>query len=43
LARQIIMLNINDAGQCLALFKSNNAIGWFIFIGLMAGSLAGLM
>ncbi len=43
LAWQIIALDINDADQCLQLFKSNNAIGWLIFIGLMAGSFAGLM
>lgn len=39
MARQIRVLDINDANQCLALFKSNTTVGWMIFIGLMAGGL----
>jgi 4-hydroxybenzoate polyprenyltransferase len=35
--RQIRVLDIDDPDQCLALFKSNTAVGWLIFIGLMAG------
>jgi 4-hydroxybenzoate polyprenyltransferase len=33
-AWQIITLDINDADQCLALFKSNNRVGMIIFAGL---------
>ena len=36
LARQIVVLDIEDGDQCLALFKSNTVVGWFIFIGLVA-------
>lgn len=39
LARQIAVLNINDAYQCLRLFKSNTEIGLMILTGLLAGSL----
>ena len=33
-AWQIVTLNIDDADQCLALFKSNNRVGLIIFLGL---------
>ncbi|MGO7120259.1 4-hydroxybenzoate octaprenyltransferase [Rhizobium johnstonii] len=33
-AWQIVRLDINDADQCLALFKSNNRVGLIIFFGL---------
>ena len=33
-AYQIAVLDINDAEQCLALFKSNNRVGLIIFAGL---------
>ncbi|MGO6708209.1 MULTISPECIES: 4-hydroxybenzoate octaprenyltransferase [Rhizobium] len=33
-AWQIVWLDINDADQCLALFKSNNRVGLIIFFGL---------
>lgn len=35
LARQIIILDIDDADQCLALFKSNTNIGYLIVAGLL--------
>ncbi len=31
---QIIILDIDDADQCLKLFKSNNRVGVIIFLGL---------
>ncbi|MBL8577399.1 MAG: 4-hydroxybenzoate octaprenyltransferase [Mesorhizobium sp.] len=37
MARQIIALDINDPDQCLRLFKSNNTVGWLIFLGLIGG------
>ena len=40
MARQIARLDINDASQCLALFRSNSQIGWLIFAGLIAGAVA---
>lgn len=39
LARQIVVLDIDNADQCLALFKSNTLVGWLIFGGLVAASL----
>jgi 4-hydroxybenzoate polyprenyltransferase len=39
LARQIKILDINDADQCLKLFKSNSLIGGMIFLALFAGSI----
>ncbi|WP_185985541.1 4-hydroxybenzoate octaprenyltransferase [Aureimonas mangrovi] len=36
---QIWSLDIDDAEQCLALFKSNNLFGWIIFLGLIVSSL----
>jgi 4-hydroxybenzoate polyprenyltransferase len=33
-AWQIVRLDIDDAAQCLALFKSNNRVGLIIFFGL---------
>lgn len=38
MANQIRVLDIDDADQCLALFKSNTTVGWLILSGLMAGS-----
>lgn len=38
LARQIMVLNIGDPDQCLALFKANHTVGWIIFLGLLAGA-----
>ena len=38
MARQIIRLDINNSDQCLKLFKSNNQVGWLIFLGLIGGS-----
>ena len=32
---QIGILNINDADQCLSLFKSNSQIGWILSAGLL--------
>ena len=37
MARQIIVLDIDDPDQCLRLFKSNNVVGWLIFLGLVGG------
>jgi 4-hydroxybenzoate polyprenyltransferase len=34
-AWQIVKLDISDAGQCLALFKSNNRVGLIVFAGLL--------
>lgn len=43
MGRQIAVLRIDDPKQCLALFKSNNRVGWLVFAGLVAGGLwAGL-
>ncbi|WP_315920680.1 4-hydroxybenzoate octaprenyltransferase [Mesorhizobium sp. SP-1A] len=39
MARQIIRLDIDDPDQCLRLFKSNNQVGWLIFLGLIGGAL----
>ncbi|KQZ12827.1 4-hydroxybenzoate octaprenyltransferase [Mesorhizobium sp. Root554] len=38
MARQIMMLDIDDPDQCLRLFKSNNQVGWLIFAGLIGGA-----
>lgn len=43
MGRQIRILNIDDADQCLALFKSNTAIGWMVFIGLATAGLVGAL
>ena len=37
MARQIAVLDIDDPDQCLRLFKSNNVVGWLIFLGLIGG------
>jgi 4-hydroxybenzoate polyprenyltransferase len=42
LGRQIAVLDIDDADQCLALFKSNSAVGAMIFAGLAAGAVVRL-
>lgn len=39
LLRQIRSLDIDDPDQCLRLFKSNNIVGWLIFLGLVGGGL----
>ena len=39
LFRQIVVLDIDNPDQCLRLFKSNNFVGWLIFLGLVLGSL----
>src|SRR6185503_18721379 len=36
LAWQVATLNVADAGNCLARFKSNRLIGWALFLGLAA-------
>jgi 4-hydroxybenzoate polyprenyltransferase len=38
MVRQIRVLDIDDADQCLRLFKSNNVVGWLIFLGLLGGA-----
>ena len=35
--RQVQALDIDDPDQCLALFKSNNTVGWLIFLGFVGG------
>ncbi|MDX3925587.1 MAG: 4-hydroxybenzoate octaprenyltransferase [Shinella sp.] len=37
LAWQIVKLDIDDAEQCLRLFRFNNIVGLIIFLGLVAG------
>ena len=39
MARQIITLDIDNPDQCLKLFKSNNQVGWLIFLGLIGGAI----
>jgi len=36
--RQIRVLDIDDPDQCLRLFRSNNIVGWLIFLGLLGGA-----
>ena len=38
MARQIAVLDIDNPDQCLKLFKSNNQVGWLIFLGLIGGA-----
>jgi 4-hydroxybenzoate polyprenyltransferase len=38
MARQVTVLDINDPDQCLRLFRSNNQVGWLIFLGLIGGA-----
>jgi 4-hydroxybenzoate polyprenyltransferase len=38
MVRQIRTLDIDDAGQCLRLFKSNAMVGLLIFLGLLGGA-----
>jgi 4-hydroxybenzoate polyprenyltransferase len=33
--RQVRALDIDDPDQCLRLFKSNNTVGWLIFVGFL--------
>ncbi|RST78881.1 4-hydroxybenzoate octaprenyltransferase [Aquibium carbonis] len=37
--RQVQALDIDDPDQCLALFRSNNTVGWLIFLGFVGGGL----
>ncbi len=37
MTRQIVVLDIDNPDQCLKLFRSNDQIGWIIFIGLICG------
>jgi 4-hydroxybenzoate polyprenyltransferase len=37
---QIRVIDINDADQCLALFKANSRVGLIVFLGLVAALLA---
>jgi 4-hydroxybenzoate polyprenyltransferase len=37
---QIIILDIDDADQCLKLFKSNNRVGVIVFLGLVLSLIA---
>ena len=38
MARQIFVLDIDNPDQCVRLFRSNNTVGWLIFLGLIGGS-----
>ncbi|KQZ94053.1 4-hydroxybenzoate octaprenyltransferase [Mesorhizobium sp. Root157] len=38
MARQIATLDIDNPDQCLRLFKSNNEVGWLIFLGIVGGA-----
>ena len=31
--------DIDDADECLRLFRSNNVFGWILFLGLLASAL----
>jgi 4-hydroxybenzoate polyprenyltransferase len=37
MARQIFVLDIDNPDQCVRLFRSNNTVGWLIFLGLVCG------
>ena len=37
MVRQVARLDIDDADQCLALFRSNATLGWMVFGGLVLG------
>jgi len=39
MAQQVRTLDIDDPDQCLRLFKSNNVVGWLIFLGLIGGAM----
>jgi 4-hydroxybenzoate polyprenyltransferase len=39
MARQILVLDIDNPDQCLKLFKSNNEVGWLVFLGLVGGGM----
>jgi 4-hydroxybenzoate polyprenyltransferase len=43
MARQIRVLDIDNADQCLALFKSNSTVGWLILGGMLLGGLTKLV
>lgn len=43
LARQIVIIDIDDPDQCLALFKANSRVGLVIFLGLSAALLTAPM
>ena len=34
---RIFAVDIDDAANCLAVFKSNIRLGWIVFAGLIAG------
>jgi 4-hydroxybenzoate polyprenyltransferase len=36
LAWQVVTLDVDDAGNCLARFKSNRLVGWLLFLGIAA-------
>jgi 4-hydroxybenzoate polyprenyltransferase len=38
MARQISTLDIDNPDQCLRLFKSNNQVGWLVFLGIVGGA-----
>ncbi len=38
MGRQIYLMDIDNGAQCLALFKSNNRLGWLVFAGLIGGA-----
>ena len=40
LVRQIVVIDIDNNDQCLALFKSNRNVGWIILSGLIAAGIS---
>ncbi len=43
MANQIRVLDIDNADQCLELFRSNGTVGWMILAGLVAASVANVI
>nr|WP_262689549.1 4-hydroxybenzoate octaprenyltransferase [Kordiimonas aestuarii] len=39
LGAQVVRVNIDDAGLCLKVFRSNIAFGWIVFVALILGQL----
>lgn len=39
LGAQVVRVDINDAGLCLKVFRSNIAFGWIVFVALIIGQL----
>lgn len=39
IVRQIMLLDIDNADECLALFRSNTQVGWLLFAGLIISAI----